>query len=87
MELKPIYPYTLQIEKLMKVFYASLNEKDKRHYAALEAEKLCYGGISYIAELFGCVGATVQEGLEEFKKMICLIQEKYLMKAVEGNNR
>jgi hypothetical protein len=62
------FPYTPSIERDMKMFYGSLNEKDKRHYAALEARKLCYGGISYIAELLGCDRNTVQAGVEEFKK-------------------
>ena len=52
----------------MKMFYDSLNEKDQRHYAALEAKKLCYGGITYIAQLFNCARPTIYEGLDEFKK-------------------
>ena len=62
------YPYSPDVEKDMKMFYESLNEKDKRHYAALEAKKLCYGGITYIAELFDCARPTINEGFEEFKK-------------------
>jgi hypothetical protein len=34
------FPFTPDIEKNMKMFYESLNEKDRRHYAALEAKKL-----------------------------------------------
>jgi hypothetical protein len=62
------FPYTPAVEKNMKKFYNSLNEKDKRHYAALEANKLCYGGITYISELLGCDRSTIQNGIEEFKK-------------------
>ena len=62
------FPYTPGVEKDMKMFYESLNEKDRRHYAALEAKKLMYGGISYIAELFNCARPTINEGSEEFKK-------------------
>ena len=62
------FPFTASIERDMKMFYDSLNEKDKRHYAALEAKKLCYGGITYIAELLGCDRSTVQSGLDDFKK-------------------
>lgn len=62
------FPYTASNERDMKMFYNSLNEKDKRHYAALEARKLPYGGITYISELLGCDRATVQSGVEEFKK-------------------
>lgn len=62
------FPYTHSVEKDMKLFFNSLNEKDRRHYAALEAKKLCYGGITYIADLLGCDRDTVQAGIEEFKK-------------------
>lgn len=70
MEKKPIigFPYTPTIERDMKMFYDSLNEKDQRHYAALEAKKLCYGGVTYISELLDCDRSTVQAGLDEFKK-------------------
>jgi hypothetical protein len=64
----PAYPYAADSESYMKLFYDSLNEKDKRHYAALEAQKLCYGGISYISELLGCARTTIHDGLEELKK-------------------
>lgn len=62
------FPYTPSIERDMQMFYNSLNEKDKRHYAALEARKLGYGGITYISYLLGCDRSTVQIGVEEFKK-------------------
>lgn len=62
------FPYTPSVERDMKMFYNSLNEKDRRHYVALEAKKLCYGGIIYIADLLGCDRDTVQAGMEEFKK-------------------
>ena len=62
------FPYTSSVERDMKMFYNSLNEKDRRHYAALEAKKLYYGGITYIADLLGCDRDTVQTGMEEFKK-------------------
>jgi hypothetical protein len=64
------FPYTPSVERKMKMFYKSLNEKNQRHYAALEADRLGYGGVTYIADLLGCDRSTVQAGLEEFKKMI-----------------
>ncbi len=42
-----------------------LSEKDKRLYAGVEALKLPYGGISYIAKLFGCSCNTVMRGIIE----------------------
>ncbi len=65
----PTYPYHTASERYMKMFYNNLNEKDnKRHYAALEAQKLPYGGINYIAELLGCARSTIYAGLKELKK-------------------
>lgn len=60
--------YEKRVERLMRIYYDSLSEKDKRHYAAVEAAKLEHGGIAYISELFGCCRQTVSAGLEELKK-------------------
>jgi hypothetical protein len=53
----------------MKKFYNSLSEKDKRRYAGIEAQKLGWGGISYIIRLLGCSRNTVVQGIEDLKKM------------------
>ena len=50
------------VELHMRNFYELLSEKDGRRYAAVEAEKLGYGGVMYIAELFGCDSKTIQRG-------------------------
>lgn len=60
--------YPEHTENAMRYFYNSLSEKDKRHYAAIEAERLGHGGINYISELLGCSRQTVYEGLAELKK-------------------
>lgn len=62
------FPYSLTVERNMIIFYESLNEKNRRHYAALEAGKLGYGGVTYISELLECNRSTIQSGLEELKK-------------------
>ena len=62
--------YKEEIENLMYTHYFGLSEKDKRHYAAVEAAKLGHGGINYIAGLFGCNRDTIATGLEELKKRI-----------------
>ena len=54
-----------QIEQNMIRLYNSLSEKDKRRYAAIEAQKLGYGGISYISTLFGCDEKTISKGISE----------------------
>ena len=54
--------YDKTIEHEMRLFYESLNEKDRRRYAAVEALKLGHGGQVYIAEVLGCLitGGHVQ---------------------------
>lgn len=58
-------PYPEEIEQKMLKFYQSLSEKERRHYAAIEAIKLGWGGVSYICNLLGCHAATVNRGMEE----------------------
>lgn len=65
---KKIRPYAVKVEIGMQLFYNSLNEKDRRHYAAIEAYKLGHGGINYISELFDCSRQTIYSGLEELEK-------------------
>ena len=59
--------YGPTVERHMKVFYDSLSEKDRRRYAAVEAEKLEHGGVRYVAELFGCDPATIQHGDDDIE--------------------
>ena len=58
--MKAIKPYSEEIEAKMVLYYQSLSEKDRRRYAAIEAEKLGYGGISYIARLLECRPETIE---------------------------
>jgi hypothetical protein len=54
--------YPPEHEEHMKRFYESLSEKDRRRYAAVEAEKLGHGGVEYIAKLFECDTKTIRHG-------------------------
>jgi hypothetical protein len=56
-------PYPPEIEQRMKSLYESLNEKDRRRYAAIEAAKLGYGGQTYVATLLGVDYKTLRRGL------------------------
>ncbi len=58
-------PYPSDISEQMQRYYKSLSEKDRRRYAAIEALKLGYGGISYISQLMGCHAHTIPLGLKE----------------------
>jgi hypothetical protein len=53
----------------MKSFYESLSEKDRRRYAAVEAEKLGHGGIEYLADLFGCDPKTIERGRQDVAEL------------------
>ena len=57
--------YSSELEQQMQGFYHSLSEKDRRRYAAIEAVKLGWGGITYISQLFGCDYYTILFGREE----------------------
>jgi hypothetical protein len=61
-------PYPENVERVMISFYRSLSEKDRRHYAAVEAKKLGHGGVEYIADLLDCSRQTIYAGLEEGEK-------------------
>ena len=59
--------YDQKTEQLMCRYYDQLAEKDQRHYAALEAEKLGHGGKRYIGRLLGISQKTLRKGARELK--------------------
>ena len=61
--------YPKQVEHHMRAFYDSLSEKDRRRYAAVEAEKLGHGGIQYVAQLFECDPDTVRQGGNDVEQL------------------
>lgn len=67
MRIMKIEPYTKEIEQQIQNFYKSLSEKDRRRYAAIEATKLGYGGVSYICRVLGCDNHTVARGQKELQ--------------------
>ncbi len=48
-------------------FYNSLNERDRRRYAAVEAVKLGHGGIAFISRLLGCDPKTIVRGVADLE--------------------
>lgn len=64
-----ITKYPKRVEVHMRHFYDSLAEKDRRRYAAVEAEKMGYGGATYIAELFDCDPKTIQQGADDVDQL------------------
>ncbi len=65
--MQQLQPYTPEIEEMMQIFYQTLSEKERRRYAAIEALKIGYGGISYAVRLFGANSRTIKRGIEDLK--------------------
>lgn len=65
---KIVQPYDRDTEEYMILFSDNLSEKDRRHYAAVEAKKLGHGGMEYIAKLLGISTKTISRGLVELGK-------------------
>lgn len=57
--------YAPEIETRMRAFYETLSEKDRRRFAVLEAKRLGYGGITYIAGVLGCSARTIERASDE----------------------
>lgn len=66
--MKALHPYPVEIERKMKELYQSLNERDRRRYAAVEAAKLGYGGAAYVSRLLGCDVKTIERGDQELEQ-------------------
>ncbi len=61
--------YPARVEERMKAFYDSLSEKDRRRYAALEAEKLGHGGVEYVSQVLGCDPKTMRQGRDDVSRL------------------
>lgn len=61
--------YKESVERHMKALYDSLSEKDRRRYAAVEAEKLGHGGVGYIAEVLDCDENTIRAGRADVESL------------------
>ena len=59
--------YSANVERMMRRLFQSLNEQDRRRYAADEAAKLGHGGIEYLARLVACDPQTIRQGLAELE--------------------
>jgi hypothetical protein len=57
--------YSEEIEQKMRAFFDTLNEKNRRRYAAIEVIKLGHGGQQYINGVLGCHFQTVMAGIDE----------------------
>lgn len=61
--------YSQETEQLMQQYYMRLPEKERRHYAALEARKLGNGGKQYIGRLLKISQKTLRKGETELTQV------------------
>jgi hypothetical protein len=62
-----IAKYPHRVEEAMRYTYSTLNERQRRLYAASEALKLGHGGIAYVSQLLDCHRRTIERGLLELR--------------------
>jgi DNA invertase Pin-like site-specific DNA recombinase len=74
--------YDTETERLMVLHSSRLGEKDCRHYAAVEAMKLGYGGKRYITRLLSISSRTLYKGISELAD-----KEKYAEIPVDKERR
>ncbi len=60
-----IVEYSEKVKMLMQLHYSRLAEKDRRHYAAIEAIKLGYGGVTFISKVLAVDRNTIIQGKKE----------------------
>jgi hypothetical protein len=82
---KSMQPYSPEVEQQMHRFYQSLSEKDRRRYAAVEAVKLGWGGITYISQVFKCDDKPIREGMKELEEKDALNQNR--IRQVRGGRK
>lgn len=73
--------YDEDIASKMCIYFRTLTQKGKRHYASIEAEKLGWGGKTYISNLLGISHKTIRGGDKE------LSSEQFLAQIPVGKER
>lgn len=77
--------YSLDVEDTMRRFFDSMPERERRHYAAVEAAKLGRGGTSYLAQILGCDEKTIRRGKREQIAASDLPSGRSRKKGVDGD--
>ena len=77
-----VITYPSEIEQKMQRFFATLSEKDRRRYAAIEASKLSHGGIDYIGKLLTIDPKTIRVGAAELELAEDPVPKRIRKKAV-----
>jgi hypothetical protein len=61
--------YEAAHEETMRLYCRSLPEDHRRRYAALEAVKIGFGGVAYVARVLGMSRRTLYTGIRELEQM------------------
>ena len=56
-------------EEAMRLYCRSLAEDHRRRYGAIEALKIGYGGVTYVARVLGMSRRTIHTGIRELEQM------------------
>jgi hypothetical protein len=64
--------YPAEVERAMRGLFESLPERQRRHYAAVEAIKLGRGALGYLARVLGCDEKTIRRGKRELSEPVGL---------------
>ena len=80
-----IEDYPQVVEGQMVKFFGSLNERDRRRYAAVEAAKLGHGGIDYVSRLLSCDPKAIGRGITELQSEEELVPDRQRKKGVDAN--
>lgn len=59
-----------------KKFFATLNERQKRHFAAIEAKQLGHAGILAISQAFGIHRETISKAITEIENSDTLVSDR-----------
>lgn len=76
--------YSPTTEAAMRHLFDSLNERDRRLYAAAEAVKLGRGGLLYLTHLLDCDSKTIRRGIHELQQQSCLSPGRSRKKGADG---
>jgi len=59
-----------------KKFFATLNERQKRHFAAIEAMQIGHGGILSVSKAFGIHRETISNAISEIENSQELVSDR-----------
>ena len=78
--------YLPEVEVAMRRFFEALPERQRRHYAAIEAVKLGHGALRYLARVLDCDEKTIRRGKQELVGAVSLPSGRSRKKG-EGDSR